>query len=138
MSSGECELPFPVLACVSRQLSGDAERDTAECEEHDIDKIPAQDIICERERKQRCGGRGPDSALESNHGWARPFVAPSERLFGAAAATNTNTEPLRTNIFSDGASRSRKNPMSVMQIDESCNKTMKHTVSLAPSWPRVI
>jgi hypothetical protein len=41
-------LAMPVLPCVPRQLSGDAEHDTDEWEEHD--KIPTQDIICERER----------------------------------------------------------------------------------------
>jgi hypothetical protein len=75
-----------------------------------------------RPRARLCAGR------ESNHArfWARPFVEPSEHLFGAAAAMNMNTEPLCTNIFKDGC-RGRENdmlnPMSVTKIDECCNKS---------------
>jgi hypothetical protein len=116
-------LAMPVLPCVPRQLSGDAERDTDECEEHDIDNSHSRHHLRARTqtamrwpRARLCAGKQPRMV------WVRPIVEPSERLFGATAVMNMNTESLCTNIFSDGR-RGRENdalnPMSVMQIDES-------------------
>ncbi|KAH9953696.1 hypothetical protein BGW80DRAFT_1408985 [Lactifluus volemus] len=101
---------MPVLPCVPRQLSGDAECDTDECEEHGIDKIPTQDIICERERKQRCSGRGPDCALESNHAWsgrgrslsqanACSALLPVEEPFGRVGAVMATADVARRQIL---------------------------------------
>jgi hypothetical protein len=86
-------LAMPVLPWVPQQLSGDAERDTDECEEHDIERhhLRARTQTAMRwPRARLCAGKQPRMV------WARPIIEPSERLFGAAAVMNMNTEPLRT------------------------------------------
>jgi hypothetical protein len=65
------------------------------------DKIPTQDITSENANSD-AAAVGPTVHWKAAMVWARQVVAPSECLFGAAAAMNLNNEPLCTNIFSDG------------------------------------
>src|SRR5260221_8563965 len=61
-------LAIAALPCVSRQLYGNAQTEAHDAKEHDIRKIPTQDIVRQRICEQRCRSGGADRTLDGDHG----------------------------------------------------------------------
>ena len=54
---------------------------------------PPKILFCSEKAKSDAAAAGPTARCVETIVCARPFIAPRERLFGAAEETNINTEP---------------------------------------------
>ena len=106
-------------------------------------KFPPRTLLFREKAKSDAAAAGATVRWIETIVWARPFVAPRDRLLGAEEDTYMKTEPdgkfrkrvsAMATMHQDGAHpRNLLKPMSAMAIDESW-RTMSNTSKLAPPY----